>query len=89
MFAAGTYGTDWVVDRPLSLILNDGSVTQPDLAANDSWCAAFTEELEQAAAVVASGAPAGALSASVARDALAMSYAEAESIRLGESTNPA
>ncbi|MEP3481680.1 MAG: Gfo/Idh/MocA family oxidoreductase [Fuerstiella sp.] len=81
VFDAGTYAGEWVVNRPLSLIRNDGSVTAVDLGANDSWCAAFTLELQQAAAHVLEGADAGALSCRVALDALKMCYAEAESMQ--------
>lgn len=81
VFDAGTYAGEWVVNRPLSLIRNDGSVTAIDLGANDSWCAAFTLELQQAAAHVSEGADAGALSSRIALDALKMCYAEAESMQ--------
>lgn len=81
VFDAGTYAGEWVVNRPLSLIRNDGSVTKVDLEGGDSWCGAFSLELQQAAAHVADGADAGALCSKVALDALKMCYAEAESMQ--------
>jgi len=80
LFEAGTYGGEWTVDRPLSLILNDGTVTAPELNSSDSWCAAFTEELRTVAASVLDGEPPGALDAQTALDALEVCYAEARSI---------
>lgn len=81
VFDAGTYAGEWVVNRPLSLIRNDGSVTAVDLNASDSWCGAFTLELQQAAAHVSRNADPGALCSKVALDALKMCYAEAESMQ--------
>ena len=86
LFEAGTYAGEWNVDRPLSLVLNDGSITNPDLNASDSWCAAFTEELRTVAASLQNGEPAGALDAQAALDALEICYAEASSIESGEVT---
>ena len=80
-FDAGTYGSDWVVNRPLTLITNDGAVTNPDPGGSDSWCAAFTEELQAAVDSVSKGEPHPTLSGQLARDALQICLAEAESIR--------
>lgn len=84
MFDAGTYGGEWVVNRPLSLISNDGKIAPVDLAADDSWCGAFTKELQTAVDHLKSGAAAGPLSGELALDALKMCYAEAESIESGQ-----
>lgn len=84
MFDAGTYGGDWVVNRPLSLIDNDGKVSEVSLEADSSWCGAFTKELQTAVDHLESGADAGPLSGDLALDALRMCYAEAESIESGE-----
>ena len=83
MFEAGTFAGEWVVDRPLSLIRNDGKIVSPDLNASDSWCAAFSDELRTVAASLQDGAPAGALDAQAALDALEICYAEAKSIESG------
>lgn len=83
LFDAGTYGGEWVVSRPLSLVTNDGKVQQVDLAGSDSWCAAFTEELQTAVNHLKDGAAVGPLSGRLALDALRICYAEAESIRTG------
>lgn len=87
LFEAGTYGGEWVVDRQLSLVGNDGSLTHPDLNVSDSWCAAFTEELRTVAASLTSGEPAGALDAQAALDALEICYAETRSIETGAVTD--
>ncbi|WP_437202441.1 Gfo/Idh/MocA family protein [Planctomicrobium sp. SH664] len=80
-FDAGTYGSEWVVNRPLTLITQDGEVTQPDPGGGTEWCAAFTEEIQQAVDGVRTGTLPPTLSASLAADALRICYAEAESIR--------
>lgn len=84
LFSAGTVGGEWVVDRPLTLITNDGKVAHPELEAGE-WCGAFTQEL-QAAVDVLSGSKdeAPALSGGLARDALKLCYAEAKSIADGQ-----
>ena len=83
LFDAGTYGDEWVVSRPLSLVSNDGSVTSVELAGDDSWCGAFTRELQTAVNHLQNGDSPGPLSARVALDALNICYAEAESIQKG------
>ena len=83
LFDAGTYGDEWVVSRPLSLVSNDGSVTSVELAGDDSWCGAFTRELQTAVNHLQNGDSPGPLSARVALDALNICYAEAESIQQG------
>ncbi|MEZ6060717.1 MAG: Gfo/Idh/MocA family oxidoreductase [Planctomycetaceae bacterium] len=84
LYDAGTYGGEWVVNRPLTVIRNDGSVTVPELAGGDKWCSAFTRELETAASALQGNQDAGPLSSSLALDALKMCYAEAESIASGK-----
>ncbi len=86
LFEAGTYSGEWVVDRPLSLVLNDGTISKPELNASDSWCAAFTEELRAAANSVRTGKKDEALDARAALDALDICYAEARSIKSGTVT---
>ncbi|MCA9080952.1 MAG: Gfo/Idh/MocA family oxidoreductase [Planctomycetaceae bacterium] len=82
-FDAGTYGNDWVVNRPLTLIDNTGEVLTPNPGGGSEWCAAFTAELEVAVAAVQSGQTPRELSGELACDALRLCYAEAESIRTG------
>ena len=83
VFDAGTYAGEWVVNRPLSVVRNDGTVKAVDLAGSDKWCAAFTQELKTAVDHL-NGAAAGPLSAQLALDALKICYAEAESMRSGK-----
>ena len=75
------YGTEWVVNHPLTLITDDGQIVQPDPGGGGSWCAAFTEELQAAVEGVASGKEHPILSGQLARDALKICHSEAESIR--------
>ena len=81
-FDAGTYGSDWVVNRPLTLI-TDTEVTRPELPTDGEWCAAFTEELRTAVDSVRSRVPSPILCSEAAGDALSICYAEAESIARG------
>ena len=83
VFDAGTYGGEWVVNRPLSVVSNDGSVELVDLSGSDKWCAAFTKELQSAVSHLGGG-QAGALCSSLALDALKICYAETESIQSGQ-----
>lgn len=84
LFDAGTYGGEWVVNRPLSLVSNDGTVTEVDLSADESWCGAFTQELQTAVEHLQNGTDAGALASDLALDALRICYAEAQSIADGK-----
>jgi predicted dehydrogenase len=83
-FDAGTYGDDWVVNRPLTLITNDDKVETPDPGGSGEWCAPFTDELQAAVDGVTSGEAPRVLSGELARDALKLCHAEAESIRTGK-----
>lgn len=82
-FDAGTYGDDWVVNRPLTLITDDGKVTQPEPGGRPEWCGAFTDELQEAVDAVRTGSPPPTLNGQLALDALRLCHAEAESIRSG------
>ena len=84
LFQAGTCGGKWTVDRPLTLVLNDGTLTTPDLPDNDSWCAAFTDELQIVADSISTGSAAGPLEVQIAIDALEICCAEARSIENGK-----
>ncbi len=83
-FDAGTYGSDWVVNRPLTLMTADGQITKPDLVGGGEWCSAFTDELQTAVDAVTAGQAPAILSGTLARDALRLCVAEAESIRTGK-----
>ncbi len=83
-YDAGTYGDEWVVNRPLTLITNDGEITTPDPGGSGEWCAAFTEELQAAVDGVAAGSAPAILSGQLACDALRLCHAEAESIKTGK-----
>lgn len=82
-FDAGTYGSDWVVNRPLTLITDDGAITQPQPGGRTEWCGAFTDELQEAVDAVRSGSESTTLSGRLAVQALQLCHAEAESIRRG------
>ena len=86
-FDAGTYGSgknrEWVVNRPLTVITQTGRVTFPKLKGGDSWCAAFTAELQTAVDAIRTGTEPRLLSGAVARDALQICEAEAKSIASG------
>ncbi len=83
-FDAGTYGDQWVVNRPLTLISREEGVTYPRPGGGSEWCAAFTEEIQAAVNAVQSGDVPAPLAAKTAMDALKICYAEAESIRRGQ-----
>ena len=85
LYNAGTYGNEWVVDRPLTLVTNNGKATTPKLKGGTEWCAAFTAELQVAVDGLKSGQEPSILSGSLARDALKLCYAEAKSIASGKS----
>ncbi|MEW4489989.1 Gfo/Idh/MocA family oxidoreductase [Thalassoglobus sp. JC818] len=80
-FDCGTYGEEWVVNRPLTLIPNSGPIETPDPGGTGEWCAAFTNEIQDAVRAVQEGEVPRVLSAELACDALRLCYAEAESIR--------
>jgi predicted dehydrogenase len=83
-FDVGTYGEEWVVNRPLTVIPNEGPIETPDPGGSGEWCAAFTDEIQTAVEAVQSGKEPRILSGRLACDALKLCYAEAESIRTGE-----
>jgi predicted dehydrogenase len=83
LYSAGTIGGAWHADRPLTLITNNGKATEPKLKGGTQWCAAFTAELQEAVDSCQRGEPAPILNGGLARDALALCYAEAKSITCG------
>ena len=83
-FSAGTYGDEWVVDRPVTLAPAKGPLRQPSLKGGTEWYSPFQAELEAACESVKKGQIAPELDARRAREALAVSLAEAKSIRTGK-----
>ncbi len=83
-FDAGTYGDQWVVNRPLTLIKDDGTISNPDPGGSGSWCAAFTDELQAAINGIEANTTPAVLSGQLALDALKLCLAEAESIRTNQ-----
>ena len=84
LYDAGTYAGQWVVNRPLTLITDDGKAEQPELPGGSEWCSAFTAELQTAVDSVRSGQEATVLSGTLARDALRLCDAERRSIASGK-----
>lgn len=84
LFDACTLAGQWTVNRPLTVITNDGKAETPTLAGGATWCAGFTAELQAAVESVKTGTAAPMLSGALARDALKMCCAEAESIATGK-----
>lgn len=86
LYNAGTYGversSEWVVERPLTLVPAKGRPQNPKLPAGE-WCSAFTAELQAAIDGVKEGREPTVLSGRLARDALKLCYAEAKSITGG------
>lgn len=80
-FDVGTYGSEWVVNRPLTVIPNQGPIETPDPGGSKEWCAAFIDEIQTAVEAVTAGHEPAVLSGELACDALKLCYAEAESIR--------
>jgi predicted dehydrogenase len=88
VYGAGTYNGDWVTDRELTLLTNDDKKLQvPELPGGTEWCSAFTAELQAAVDSIRDGSANPLLSSTLARDALKLCYAEAESISSGELVN--
>lgn len=84
VYDAGTYAGEWAVNRPLTLITNDGSAARPELPGGTEWCAAFTAELQAAVNSIATGREAPELSGTLALNALRLCEAERQSIASGK-----
>ncbi len=84
LYNAGTLGSNWTVDRPLTVVTQRSQPTTPTLKAGAEWCAAFTAELQDAVDAVRTGTTPGILSGALARDALKLCHAEAKSIATGK-----
>ncbi|MGH7130131.1 MAG: Gfo/Idh/MocA family protein, partial [Planctomycetaceae bacterium] len=83
VYNAGTLGGAWVVDRPLTLIGEDGTAAVVQLEGGE-WYSAFTAELQTAVDAVQSRTEPRILSGELARDALRLCHAEAKSIAEGK-----
>jgi len=80
-FDVGTYGNDWIVNRPLTLIPDSGAIETPSPGGRSEWCGAFISEIQAAVDGVLTGTAPAVLSGKLACDALRICYAEADSIR--------
>ncbi len=83
LYDFATLGSEPTLNRPLTVVHDDGSVEEPTLEGDDEWCAAFTAELQVAVDAVQSGDEPRLLSGALARDALKLCYHEAASIESG------
>jgi predicted dehydrogenase len=84
VYDAGTYAGEWVVNRPLTLITNDGRAEQPSLPGGAEWCSAFTAELQAAVDSIRTGREAAELSGTLALQALRLCEAERQSMANGQ-----
>jgi len=82
-FDAGTYGPDWVVNRPAILLKNSGEIETPPAQENPSWCSAYTLEIQAAVDAIRSQTMPVELDPHSALLALTLCYAEARSIEQG------
>ncbi|MBD3675573.1 MAG: Gfo/Idh/MocA family oxidoreductase [Planctomycetaceae bacterium] len=80
MFDFATLGGEPTLNRPVTLLDENGNVETPELPGGDEWCAAFTAELQAAVDGLEKGEVPEILSADLARAALDLCYAEAKSI---------
>ena len=83
LYDFNTLGGEPVLNRPLTVVTNDGRATNPALDGGTEWCAAFTAELQLAVDALATGAPPDLLSGELARDALRLCHLEAQSAAEG------
>jgi predicted dehydrogenase len=83
LYSAGTFGGEWIVDRPLTEFNGNRKPKTPKLKGGTEWCSAFTAELQSAVESVKSGEKPEILSGTLALDALKICHAEAKSIQSG------
>ncbi|MFN9269685.1 MAG: Gfo/Idh/MocA family protein [Planctomycetaceae bacterium] len=84
LYDFNTLGGQPVMNRPLTLVTNDGKATQPTLKAGTEWCAAFTAELQTAVAGLVNNEAPPLLSGELARDALKLCHLEVKSALTGK-----
>jgi predicted dehydrogenase len=82
-FEAATLGDKFHLAMPVSVILPDGSVENPELGSGDP-IDAFAQEIGAAVSAVESGSEAAELSGELARLALVLCHAEVESVKAGK-----
>ena len=83
LFSAANLGGEASVDRPLTVISQDGKVRQPSLKGGEEWFSPFAAELQAAVKGVKEHAAPRALSGALARDALKVVAAETKSVAAG------
>ena len=83
LFSAANLGGEFTVDRPLTVISQDGKVRQPSLRGGEEWFTPFAAELQAAVKGVKENAAPKALSGDLARDALKVVAAETKSVKTG------
>lgn len=83
-FDAGTYGKEWVVNRPLTVLAKSGRVQTPRLKGGSEWFSAFAEELKAAAHVLKNNEMSPFLSVDNATAGLKLCHLEAKSIQTGK-----
>ncbi|MCG6155078.1 Gfo/Idh/MocA family protein [Rubinisphaera margarita] len=86
-FDAGTYGKDWVVNRPLTVLTKTGRIQTPTLKGGSEWYSAFAEEMKAAAQALKTGEVPADLSGVHAVNALKLCHAELKSIESGRLTS--
>lgn len=83
-FDAGTYGKEWVVNRPLVVLAQSGRIQTPTLKGGSEWFSAFAEELKAAALTLKTGEVSPYLSVNHAYNGLKLCHLEAKSIQTGK-----
>lgn len=83
-FDAGTYGKEWVVNRPLVVLTKSGRTQTPNLKGGSEWFSAFAEELKAAAQALKTGEVSPYLSVDNALTGLKLCHLEAKSIETGK-----
>ena len=84
LFSAANLGGEFSVDRPLTVVSRDGKVREPSLKGGEEWFTPFATELQAAVRGVKDHAAPRVLDGALARDALKVVAAEAESVRTGQ-----
>ncbi|HCS50331.1 Gfo/Idh/MocA family oxidoreductase [Rubinisphaera sp.] len=83
-FDAGTYGKEWVVNRPLTVLTKTGRIQTPTLKGGSEWYSAFAEEMKAAAQALKTGDVSPDLSIVHAVNGLKLCHAEQKSIETGK-----
>lgn len=84
LYDFNTLGGAPVLNRPLTVITNDGKAVTPTLKGGTEWCAAFTAELQTAVKGIEAGEVPALLSGELARDALKLCHLETRSAATGK-----